>query len=120
VYTFSMHELPFVEGIIKTVTSNLPKKKNVRVSEIRIVVGDLSSIVDDSLMYYFSKIRKPKALSSATLTIIRTPAIAQCESCHSNLPVQLPLEGTCKKCGSKDIRIDGGKELFIESADITV
>jgi hydrogenase nickel incorporation protein HypA/HybF len=112
-----MHELPVIESICAAVSQIAEKYPGRRVTKINIVVGDLSSIIDDSLEYYFDNIRKDPLLTKAGLHITRTPAIAICGACHSKIAVSLPLNDACTKCGSKNIRINGGLEFYLDSIE---
>lgn len=113
-----MHELSVVKSILKTVDKNVVRHHGKRVKEIRIIVGDLSSIVDDSLQYYFEILTKASPINGAVLKIQRTQAIASCDACGSNVPVILPLPKSCSKCHSDGIHISGGTEFYIDSIEL--
>jgi hydrogenase nickel incorporation protein HypA/HybF len=113
-----MHELPVVENILSTVLISAKTNSGKKVAQINLVVGDLSSIVDDSLQYYFDLLSKNTLAESAKLSIKRVPAIAVCADCNSKIPATLPLSGSCRKCHSQNIHIDGGLEFFIDSIEI--
>ena len=57
-----MHELPITKGILSIALETSQNHGSRRVTAIDIVIGQLSSIVDDSIQFYFD------ALSEGTLT----------------------------------------------------
>lgn len=113
-----MHELSVVKGIIKTVTSEARKKKIHKISGINIVVGDLSSMIDDSLKYYFELLSHNPVLKRSKLHISRTQAIMVCNTCQAKIPASLPLPSACVKCKSMDIHVNGGMEFYIDSIEV--
>jgi hydrogenase nickel incorporation protein HypA/HybF len=113
-----MHEMPVIKEIMKTVKRYARKKSIRKVSKINLVVGELSSIVDDSMEYYFQILSKSTVAENAVLSIKRTQAIAVCSVCNSKIPTSLPLPDSCCKCQSKNIKIDGGLEFFIDSIEV--
>ena len=53
-----MHELPITEGILKIATEAAEGR---RITTIHLLVGELSSIVDDSVQFYFDILSKGTA-----------------------------------------------------------
>jgi hydrogenase nickel incorporation protein HypA/HybF len=113
-----MHELSIIKGIVKTITAEAKKNKFHKISKVNLVVGDLSSIIDDSMEYYFSMLTKKTVMDSARLHISRTKAIMVCNKCNVKIPANIPFPSICVKCKSKDIHIDGGLEFFIDSIEV--
>ncbi len=54
-YNDGMHELPITEGILKISTEAAGGRQ---ITTIHLVVGELSSIVDDSIQFYFDMLSK--------------------------------------------------------------
>jgi hypothetical protein len=61
-----MHELAVTESIVKIVAHHAEQADARRVLRIHLVVGELSSIVDDSVQFYFDY------LSQGTLAEVRS------------------------------------------------
>lgn len=54
-----MHELAVTEEIIKVVTD---ASKGRRIREIVLVIGNLSSFIDESIQFYFDKLTESTPL----------------------------------------------------------
>ena len=112
-----MHELSIAKSILNTVLKVSKKKKIKEIKKINLVIGDLSSVIDESFTYYFSLISKDTVAKKANIYIKRVPAIAKCTECKKSFASTIPFEAICKYCKSNKITIDGGRELFIESIE---
>jgi len=113
-----MHELAITQSIID-LAIEAAKREDARViNQIDLVIGDLSSIVDDSVQFYFDILSKETLAAGATLVFRREPAIALCLDCGAKTPVKPPVAAFCPKCDSQRIQIRGGKDFRMESIDI--
>jgi len=110
-----MHELPITEGILKIATEAAGGR---RIVTIHLVVGELSSIVDDSVQFYFDMLSKGTPAESAVLNFQRLPATATCSACGLVFGVKAPLVPECPQCGSVLLAITGGRELRVESIEV--
>ena len=77
-----MHELPITEGILKIATDAAGGR---RITSIHLVVGELSSIVDDSVQFYFDMLSKGTVAEGAALDFERRPATMVCRGLRRKL-----------------------------------
>jgi hydrogenase nickel incorporation protein HypA/HybF len=110
-----MHELSITEGILSIA---LGAAGGRRIKAINLVIGDLSSFVDDSVQFYFDLLSKDTLAASATLNFVRQPAGATCRDCGAVFGVKAPLIPECPGCGSVRLAITGGRELRVESIEV--
>jgi hydrogenase nickel incorporation protein HypA/HybF len=89
-----------------------------RVTTINLVVGDLSSIVDDSVQFYFDFLSRGTAAEGAMLQFNRQPAQAACRDCGHAFVMGRPLEVACPACGGQRLAISGGREFRVESIEV--
>lgn len=110
-----MHELPITEGILKIATEAAGGRK---ITVIHLLVGDLSSIVDDSVQFYFDMLSKGTVAEGALLDFERRPAMVTCWDCGQQSEVRAPLPSTCPHCGGTRLQVTGGRELRVDSIEV--
>ena len=113
-----MHELPITQGILETAVTAAQQAGAQRITAIDLVIGALSSVVDDSVQFYFDLLSQGTLAEGATLRFRRTPASATCLDCGFTFEATLPLAPACPACDSPAIRVEGGREFFVESIEI--
>jgi hydrogenase nickel incorporation protein HypA/HybF len=113
-----MHELPVTESILEVVLESAHKAGARRITAINLVIGDLTSIVDDSIQFYFDILSKETIAEGADLSFQRQPAKAVCLDCGHQFEVGPPLVPICPACSSVRLQVTGGKEFFVESIEV--
>ena len=113
-----MHELPVTQSILDVAVSTAKDNNANRITDIYLVIGDLTSIVDDSVQFYFDFLSKDTLAAGATLHFRRESATATCQNCSQQWPVTPPLLPECPNCDSTQVHIQGGRQFSIESIEI--
>lgn len=111
-----MHELTVTESILEIALRHARKAGAARVTAVHLVVGDLSSIVDDSVQFYWDIVSEGTAAEGARLHFRRIPTELLCQQCKCQYRLSEDL--TCPNCGSSDIRIVSGQEFYLEAIDV--
>jgi hydrogenase nickel incorporation protein HypA/HybF len=112
-----MHELSVTESVLEIACKHALKEKAKKVTDIYLVIGHLSSIVDDSVQFYWDIISKETICEDATLHFKREPAILVCLECQQEYTLEDELM-PCPNCGSAKIRVLSGDEFNLESIEI--
>lgn len=113
-----MHELAVTEGILKTALEASRQNGARRITAIHLVIGELSSIVDDSVQFYFDLLSKNTLAENATLRFQRVPTRVTCLDCAQQFDARAPLEPRCPQCGSARLQVRGSRDFFIESIEV--
>ena len=108
-----MHELSITESILEIALRHSGEQ---RITDLRLVIGELSTLVDESVQFYWDIVSEGTPAAGATLHFRRVPAQLTCQTCgHSYSPRHsLP----CPACGGEEIDITAGEEFFLESIDV--
>jgi hydrogenase nickel incorporation protein HypA/HybF len=110
-----MHELAVTEGIISVAVQAAGGR---RILAVDLLIGALSSFVDDSVQFYFDALSRGTLAEGALLRFRRVPAQAVCLDCGVTSEVAPPLPEGCPACGSARLRVSGGAELQVESIEV--
>lgn len=112
-----MHEYSVTKGLIRTAVEEAKKAGAEKINEITLVIGDLSTIMDDSVQMYFDILSEGTIAHKARLVFKRIPAEFQCRECGEKYIK--PKKGfDCPKCGGMGTPTGVGKEFYIESMEI--
>jgi hydrogenase nickel incorporation protein HypA/HybF len=112
-----MHELSVTESVLEIACKHAQKAKAKKVTDIHLVIGRLSSIVDDSVQFYWNFVSKNTICENAKLHFKREPAILVCLDCKTEYKLEDELM-PCPNCGSAAIRVLSGDEFNLESIEI--
>jgi hydrogenase nickel incorporation protein HypA/HybF len=112
-----MHELSVTESILEIVLRHAEQARARSITDIYLVLGDLSSIVDDSVQFYWDMLSEGTLAEGAELHFQRIQTEMECQDCESRYQ---PLEGdlSCPKCHSRKVKIIAGEEFFIDSIEV--
>ncbi len=112
-----MHELPITENIVKMTTRAAAEANASRITQITLVIGELSSIIDDSVQQYFNTISEGTLAAGAELIFKRLPVNLICPACQHNFPKE-KSNFNCPQCGELGRIADGAWEFYIESMEV--
>jgi hydrogenase nickel incorporation protein HypA/HybF len=112
-----MHELAVTESILQTSIEYAEKEQAKRVTDVFLVIGKLSSFVDDSIQFYWDYVAKDTICNKALLHFDRLPARLLCNDCQTEFVLSDDLT-PCPKCGSARLKILTGDEFRIDSIQI--
>lgn len=112
-----MHELSVTESILNITKRYAEQENATRVTDVYLVIGDLSSIIDDSVQFYWDFVTKETICESSLLHFTRIAAKAKCLDCgfEYNLKELQP----CPQCESARFRIITGEEFYVDSIQVT-
>jgi hydrogenase nickel incorporation protein HypA/HybF len=112
-----MHELPIAQSILKIAIRHAEREQASQITDLYLKIGDLSSIVDDSVQFYWDIISRDTLAEGATLHFERIPMKMVCFDCGQTYH---PPAGelACIHCGSQRVQVAGGDEFQLASIGI--
>lgn len=112
-----MHELSVAENILDLAVEYASRHQAARVTDLYLVIGRLSSIVDESLQFYWTLIVEDTLCEGSILHFRRTQAVMHCVDCGEDYPVEGEITA-CPSCGGHRVTVARGDEFLLESIDI--
>jgi hydrogenase nickel incorporation protein HypA/HybF len=112
-----MHEMAVTQSILDIALAHAAQNGAARVTALNLVIGQLSSIVDDSVQFYWDIISRDTLCEGAVLHFQRLPARLACRDCECEYALSGELEA-CPNCGSFRVRVIAGDEFRLESIEI--
>ena len=112
-----MHELSITESILEIALRHANQANAKKIVNIHLVIGDLSSIIDESVQFYWDIIAKDSIAEGANLIFNRIPTQIRCLDCGHEYN---PKTGrfSCQQCNSQRIKIIAGEEFYMDAIDI--
>jgi hydrogenase nickel incorporation protein HypA/HybF len=113
-----MHELSIIASIVDTVTESVAAYKGARVVEVRLRVGALASVVEDSLQFCFGIATDGTPLEGSRLVVKTLPVVMHCAGCDADVELDGVQSFRCPRCGEPCFDLRQGRELEIEAIEI--
>ncbi len=114
-----MHELGATEQLLALALRHAEAENAAAVTDLHVVIGDLASLVDDSIQFYWDIISRGTLCEQATLHFTRLPTRLQCQTCRQTHTPDGDL-APCPTCQSAHLVVVGGREFYLDSIDIQV
>jgi len=116
-----MHEMSIVMSLLKALEEKALEVRGTlegaRVEKISMRVGALSGVVPEALQFSFEVARRGTIFDGAVLEIEDVPLRGRCRACAKEFAIE-DVIFACTACGSADVEIASGRELFIESFEL--
>ena len=113
-----MHELSIVSSVVDSVTEALAAYPGARVKEVRLRVGALAAVVEDSLQFCYELATADTPLQGSKLIVTTLPVIMHCDRCAQDVEIEGLQSFRCPRCGEPVGDLRQGRELEIESFEI--
>ena len=112
-----MHELTITESLLEIALKHAKTANASRITDLYLVIGQLASIVDESVQFYWDIIAEGTIAEGAKLHFELKPTEILCLDCGHNY---FPSAGqmACPECDSITIRIVSGEQFFLEAIDV--
>jgi hydrogenase nickel incorporation protein HypA/HybF len=112
-----MHELSITESILEITLRHARQAGAKKITDLYLVIGQLSSVVDDSVQFYWDFVSQDSEAAGSKLHFRRMPAELECQGCgHAYIYDGENL--ACPQCGSPQVKIVSGDQFFLESISV--
>lgn len=111
-----MHEIKIAEELSAIVLEAAKTEKLTTVSKVNISFGQLIQIVPDIFRFAFGEAVRDTVAEGAEVDIEILPVKMKCITCGIDFIVS-DNRFACDKCGSTDLEIIQGKELYVKSIE---
>ncbi|MAU01617.1 MAG: hydrogenase maturation nickel metallochaperone HypA [Anaerolineaceae bacterium] len=112
-----MHELAVTEQILNLALRHAGEANASKVTDLYLEIGALSSIIDDSVQFYWDIISQDSLCQGATLHFNHVPAQLHCQDCDQVYTLEHELT-PCPHCDGIHVKIISGQEFQLTSIDI--
>lgn len=113
-----MHELPVTQSLLDITLRHAEQAGATRVTKINVKMGQLSRIVNESVQFYWGIIARDTCAEDAELSFEIIPAAFKCLDCGVASFLATADEYSCTSCGSPNVVLDGGDQLYLDSIEI--
>ncbi len=111
-----MHELAVTQDILRIALEEGQANRAAKVTGIYMTIGQLSSIVDDSVQFYWDHISAGTICEGAKLHFNRPTAVMQCQKCGFEFEMDDELI-PCPQCSSFDLAVVAGDEMTVDEIE---
>ncbi len=112
-----MHEVSIAEEIRDIVLEKLKEHKASKVSKIKLMIGELTTIVPEALKFALEIVSDKTAMQGAKIQIKTVKTKVKCLKCKRKFKA-VDFDYACRACKSQDVRIIEGKEMIIKTIDM--
>jgi hydrogenase nickel incorporation protein HypA/HybF len=113
-----MHELSIAASIVDSVNESMTRYPGARVMEVRLRVGALASVIEDSLQFCWGVSIEGTPLEGSKLVVNVLPVVVHCAVCGKVGEIESLQSFRCPHCGELASDLRQGRELEIESIEI--
>jgi hydrogenase nickel incorporation protein HypA/HybF len=118
-----MHELSIVSSVVESVADALKNYPGARVIEVRLRVGSLAAVVEDSLQFCWQIAtegtrQEDAPLAGSRLVVKLVPVTVHCTACGEDGAIESLQHFRCPTCGGPAADVRHGRELEIEAIEI--
>ena len=114
-----MHEFSICQVLVKAILSELEKldPPNPKLLKASVVIGRLRQIIPETLQFAYETLTRETVIAGSEIEVIIAPILAKCPKCGWKGEIK-ENNFQCVKCGSGEIRLSGGMELYLNNLTV--
>jgi hydrogenase nickel incorporation protein HypA/HybF len=113
-----VHELSIAYSIVSQAALAAERAGAGRVIAVRIVVGALSGVSGDALLFSYDVATEGTPLEGSRLEIRTVPVVLHCTTCDRDVELPDVQHFQCPLCGEPSADVRGGRDLDIEALEV--
>ncbi len=113
-----MHELRITESLLEITLKHAEAAGAKKVKQLNLVIGQMSSVVDESVQFYWDFVAKDTIAANAVLHFERIPAKFRCHDCQAEFGLNGQPDFLCPQCRSVRVQVIGGEEFRLDSIEV--
>ncbi len=113
-----MHELSLIASVVDSVIESLEAHPGARVIEVRLRVGALAAVVEDSLQFCYELATRDTPLEGSRLVMKIVQVTVHCAACGKDGELESLQSFRCPHCGELTGDVRAGREMEIEAIEI--
>lgn len=112
-----MHEASVVESLVAMLGEEVARQGGGRVTAIRLVVGEATGYMAESLAFYLGELGRGTPLEGAKLELRYVKPKLRCVACGKEFE-RKRFSFQCPSCGGQGRMTKIGAEFYVESIDL--
>jgi len=112
-----MHEYSLTRQIVKIVNRAAVEHGATRATQVRLVVGESSGIIPESVQLYFDQIARGTPAEGAQISVRIIAPQMHCPLCDQNF-TRPRFSFVCPTCGTLGNPTDTGNEFYVEGVEL--
>lgn len=112
-----MHELSIACSLVRAAIEQAASNHATRVVNLDVVLGALSGVEMESLMFCFPAVARGTMCDGAGLRVEIAPATGRCPGCLTTCQVRDFMD-PCPACGAWPLGIRGGREMTLRAVEV--
>jgi hydrogenase nickel incorporation protein HypA/HybF len=112
-----MHELAVTQQLLEIALRHAAQAQCSRITDLYLVIGELSSIVDDSVQFYWEFIANDTPAQGSQLHFERVPGELLCQDCQHKFHLN-GADLVCPQCAGVRVKILSGEEFLLEAIEV--
>jgi hydrogenase nickel incorporation protein HypA/HybF len=113
----SMHERAVTESLLEIAIRHAQQAGATRITALYLVIGQLSSFIDESVQFYWDILSEDTIADKATLHFKRIPVEMVCLDCQLRFSPD-DTDFACPNCSSSRVKVVAGEEFLLEAIDV--
>lgn len=111
-----MHELGITQNLLNLALEHAVPAGVKQITALHLVIGELSSVVDESVQFYWDFVSKGTIAQGSELHFERIAATFECQDCGQVFSRN--ADYACPNCGGGRVIIKTGEEFYLKSIEV--